>query len=216
MTFASFLDILPDPIHGIDASGAPGATKGPGFARVKLTSVEPSMKSSSAEYDLVSYHKWKVNLTYNPMTRDAFDPIYSFLMQKRNTLEPFYVELPQFASQTLTGIIVSSGGGLGDTTLSVSGTGISAGSMFLLREKGYLITRVETASEYSSSWPAPPAGNSRIHITPPLQEIVTWPDGLTFVNPYLKVVQVGDTVSSMLDTHNLYSFSLELEEAYAR
>ena len=39
-------------------------------------------------------HKWNINITYNPMTRDQFEPVYSFLLEKNGRLNPFFVQLP--------------------------------------------------------------------------------------------------------------------------
>jgi len=104
-TFTSYLDVLPDPNYSIGDAGqslatASGGTAGPGFASVSLTSEQPLIKDSTNSGRIltrsVAAHKWKIKITYNPMTREQFDPVYTFLLQ-RNALRNnyFYISLPQ-------------------------------------------------------------------------------------------------------------------------
>ena len=104
-TFTSYLDVLPDPNYPIGDAGqslatASGGTAGPGFASVSLTSDQPRIKDSTNSGRIltrsVAAHKWKIKITYNPMTREQFDPVYTFLLQ-RNALRNnyFYISLPQ-------------------------------------------------------------------------------------------------------------------------
>lgn len=104
-TFTSYLDVLPDPNYPIGDAGqslatSSGGTAGPGFASVSLTSDQPRIKDSTNSGRIltryVAAHKWKIKITYNPMTREQFDPVYTFLLQ-RNALRNnyFYISLPQ-------------------------------------------------------------------------------------------------------------------------
>lgn len=103
-TFTSFSDLLPDPNNKINTAGAVDAagTAGPGFAKVKFTSDNTTQVSRTISGRGVtaspSYHKWSFDITYNPMTRDEFDPVASFLESRRGRLSPFYVILPQHSS----------------------------------------------------------------------------------------------------------------------
>jgi hypothetical protein len=45
---------------------------------------------------------WEFSINYNPMTRAEFDPVASFLEQRRGKLYPFYVVLPQHAAPQST------------------------------------------------------------------------------------------------------------------
>ena len=99
-TFTEFTNILPDPNNPIGESGQAGGTAGPGYASVKLASEHKMMNTRTNSGRLVSRevsgHKWNISISYNPMTRDEFEPIYSFLLQKRGSLTPFFVSLPQY------------------------------------------------------------------------------------------------------------------------
>jgi len=97
-TFASFLNILPDPNNPIGEGGQAGGTDGPGFKSIKFTSTAPIQVSRTNSGRVITRqiagHKWDVAITYNPMTRDDFEPIFSFLLQQKGRLNPFYVQLP--------------------------------------------------------------------------------------------------------------------------
>jgi len=97
-TFASFLDTLPDPNNPTNDYGQPSGTDGPGFKSIKFTSQAPIQVSRTNSGRVITRgiagHKWGVSITYNPMTRDQFEPIFSFLLQRKGRLNPFYVQLP--------------------------------------------------------------------------------------------------------------------------
>ena len=99
-TFTEFTNILPDPNNAIGESGQAGGTAGPGYSSVKLASEHQMMNTRTNSGRLISRevsgHKWNIDISYNPMTRDEFEPIYSFLLQKRGSLTPFFVSLPQY------------------------------------------------------------------------------------------------------------------------
>ena len=99
-TFTSFLDVLPDPSNPIGLGGqalatASGGTAGPGFASVTFSSEAPIQISRTNSGRVITRsiagHKWNITITYNPMTRDQFEPVYSFLLEKNGRLNPFYV-----------------------------------------------------------------------------------------------------------------------------
>ena len=98
--FTSFQNILPDPNNTIDSAGQSGGTTGPGFSAVSLSSRQPMMRDRTNSGRLltraVSYHKWEIKISYNPMTRAEFEPVYNFLAQRRGSLTPFFVSLPQY------------------------------------------------------------------------------------------------------------------------
>jgi len=109
MTFTIFGNTLPNPsvrisYAGEDVTGeSPGAGNlGPGYASVKVEGEYKTMQDSTNSGRLVSrsaaYHRWLVDITYNPMTRTEFSPVYSFLLEKQGKLRPFFVTLPQYAT----------------------------------------------------------------------------------------------------------------------
>ena len=98
---------LPDPNNNIGTTGSTTATNTtafaggavPGFKTLKIDSHAPVMKTRTNSGRLVSRaimgHKFTVNITYNPLTRAQFEPIYNFLLDKRGGLKPFFLSLPQ-------------------------------------------------------------------------------------------------------------------------
>ena len=105
-TYTSFLDVLADPTNPIGIGGqalatGSGGTNGPGFASVNFSSNAPIQVSRTNSGRVltraIAGHKWTIQLTYNPMTRDQFEPVYNFLLEKSGRLNPFFVKLPQQA-----------------------------------------------------------------------------------------------------------------------
>jgi len=234
--FTDFLDILPTPSRKIGHAGQESASgdAGPGYASVKIEAEYQTMVDKTNSGRLVAranaYHTWKIDITYNPMTRTEFSPVYSFLLEKQGRLRPFYVELPHHeASQNpnfsntlaLTGDVDS-----GSTYFLVDGYTANPpypGDMFTITDtndtnhkKAYLITRVETNSDYKSSLSQPTSTQLRVHFTPPLQKYAYNNATLNLGQsagtiPKIKVIMT-DLVSYQLKTDNLYVFNLSLEE----
>ena len=86
MAFTSFANRLPDPAFKITEAGenANSGDAGPGFASVKFSSEQPISVSRTNSGRVITRaivsHKWKINITYNPMTRNEFEPVYNFLL----------------------------------------------------------------------------------------------------------------------------------------
>ena len=237
-TFATFQNILPDPNNTIGNAGQAAGDTGPGFASVKLTSSQPVIKDSTNSGQLlaraIAAHKWSISISYNPMVRSDFENIYSFILSKRGGLTPFYVSLPQysvpqdstFAAWTDTVNLESVSSLLAGTTSALLGkTGYSnttnktplPGDLFNIdgvnsnHTKTYMVTRVETTSDYQNGQPQPAATQVRIHFVPGLQKGIASADDFVFHNPLVKVV-AKDIQEYSLNTDNLYKFSLSLEE----
>ena len=85
MAFSTFQNILPDPNNTIGDAGQVAGSAGPGFASVKFTSEQPTLRDRTNSGRLLARaivsHKWKINISYNPMTRAEFEPIYNFWLQ---------------------------------------------------------------------------------------------------------------------------------------
>ena len=95
-----FQNILPDPNNTIDSAGKASSTgAGPGFASVNITSKNQIMNQRTNSGRMISRsvsgQSWEVAITYNPLTRTQFDPLYSFLLQKQGRLTHFFLSLPQ-------------------------------------------------------------------------------------------------------------------------
>ena len=245
-TFTSFLDTLPDPDNPIGPGGqalatGSGGTDGPGFASVTFTSEAPIQVSRTNSGRLltrsIAGHKWAINIKYNPMTRDQFEPVYSFLLEKNGRLNPFYVKLPQQstsrnsafttyeASNAITTATTGSAGAgfilqAGHSTTEA--TQPQPGDMFTITDtndslhtKAYRVTRTMSNATYNSALHSQPTTAQRmVYFTPHLQRAVS--SGATCdYTPLIRVIQRADIQSYSLGTNNLFSFSLSLEEAQA-
>jgi len=209
-------NILPDPNHGRAADGEESSSssdRGPGFAGVKLSSNQQIMSDRTNSGRLVqrshAYHKWMVDISYNPMTQNDFQEVFAFLLERRTTLAPFYVQLPQYRSQSSNDLPTSASATAGATTLTMSGqdtSNIKVGDLFTItdsnhtnHEKAYMVTKINSTTDVMT-------------FTPPLASEVSQGATVDFSNPKIKVIQVGDTQEYSLNVNNLYSFSLKLEE----
>lgn len=207
-------NILPDPNNKILRSGEESGSgvAGPGFASVNLTSNQPIMRDRTNAGRLISrrtaYHKWAIDITYNPMTKDELNPVFNFLLEKQGSLTPFFVSLPQYRNQTTTDKTVNGAKSAGAYTLtldSFSDGAVIPGEMFTvtdadsLHTKAYLVTRAD-------------ASTNIITFTPALARDVADDAVLDFTNPLVKVIAIGDQQKYALNTENLYTFSLKLEE----
>lgn len=203
---------LPDPNNRINHAGNDSSgTYGPGFASVKLAAVQPVMRDRTNSGRVITrshvYHKWDISITYNPLTKEDFDPIYNFLLHKRGTLTPFLISLPQYRAQGPTSRTIASTVAAGATTVTSAGSGgtaIKPGMLFTIADsqdsahtKAYVVTQVN---------------GTALTISPGLAKAVVGGASLNFADPKLKVIQTSDTREYTLNTNNLYSFSLKLEE----
>ena len=100
-TFTSFANDLPDPNFKIGYYGATDtqteAKPGPGFASVRLTNDQKMLVSRTNSQRIlarsVAGQKWNVDINYHPMTREQFEPVYSFLLRQKGPITPFFVSL---------------------------------------------------------------------------------------------------------------------------
>ena len=236
MAFNAFTNRLPDPNWGISEAGeghATSYTEGPGFASVKFTANQPvafsRTNSGRVTTRSIVGHYWSIGITYNPMTRDEFEPIYNFLLEKRGRLKPFFVALPQHittrtttsGSLTVQGSITS-----GDSNFLVDGMdgltgGLRPGDMFTFLDSGnsnhnkiYKVVRVaDSTNKLSSDTALNTSDERRLYVVPPVEKDVTDNSTLTYASPLFRVVQKSDVQEYSLGTNNLYTFSLNLEEA---
>lgn len=240
-TFSEFTNILPDPNNLIGEAGQAGGNGGPGFASIKLASEHKQMNTRTNSGRLISRelsgHKWNIDLTYNPMTRTEFEPVYSFLLQKRGSLSPFFVSLPQYkqprnsAFATFVGsntFTTAAAGDAGADNLMVTHASFdkssngkaSPGDLFTVTDssdsnhvKVYQVTRVEDEDDNLNGSTAPATAQLRIHFAPSLQRAVSSGANIIFNDPKFRVILASDVQEYSLNADNLYSFSLKLEEA---
>ena len=233
MAFTNFANRLPDPNYKITEAGENSSSglAGPGFKTVKFSSEQPTSFSRTNSGRVITRaivgHNWKINITYNPMTRDQFEPVYNFLLEKRGRLKPFFVALPQYSSSrtTTSGTISVDGAATaGATNIKVDGFGsvtggLRPGDMFTITDsnnsnhkKIYQITRVaDNSNRLTTDTIA--TDERRYYITPPLEKDVSNNSTLVYSEPLVRVVQTADIQEYSLGTNNLYSFALNLEEA---
>lgn len=232
-------NLLPDPNHKITQSGdnANTGTTGPGFASVKFASNMEIMRDRTNGGVLISrykkYQMWNINISYNPMTREEFDPVYGFLLQRQGSLQPFKVSLPQYKDTSASNVAVENRtsssndytAGQSQLRIATSSFTPSVGDLFHITDtsdsnhtKAYKVTRVETTSstltDQDETADDPASNIARITFTPPLQKGVDKSAStVNFSEPLVQVVQRGNVVEYSLGTNNLYEFSLNLEEA---
>ena len=245
-TFSSFTNRLPDPNWTIDITGAGHAstyTAGPGFKSIKFSSKAPIQISRSNSGRVITRaiagHKWSINITYNPMTRNEFEPIYGFLLQRKGRLNPFYIVLPNQSSSRNSLFNTH----IGSNTISTKGahnagvevmiqdghhastytTQPQPGDMFTITDsddslhtKIYRVTRVTNYNDYlTGSRPGQSDGERYIYFAPNLQRAVSDNSIITYTNPQIRVILTKDVQEYSLGTNNLYTFSLSLDEAQA-
>lgn len=215
-------NILPDPVNTIDEAGQDlsGGVAGPGYKTVKLSSVQEVLTDRSRSgitYRRVNqYHQWKIDITYNKLTKTQFDTVYPFLLQRQSFQEAFFVNLPQYqVTRTLTSTLVSAiSQPAGQQYLSiVNSANIEKGDLLTISDptdathkKAYKVTAIDSSNHY-------------LYLTPTLQRKVdrTSVNGspsiaFNITTPKIRVIAVGSTVDYSLDSSGLYSFSVKLEE----
>lgn len=241
--FPNFLNVLPDPTlyiadAGQSVSSDEGAHIGPGFASVKLTSNAPTIVSKTNSNRAISRRmagqKWEIDIGYNPMTRDEFEPVYNFLLY-HGRLNPFKVRLPQYKTARNSAwntyiasndIRVDGAHAAGSPTLLIDNAGTTAttnprpGDMFTITDtndslhtKAYRIIRVESPADYKGTAPNP--GERRLWIHPYLTRAVADNQIVNMAAPEIRVLMSRDILEYSLNTSNLYKFGLKLVEANA-
>ena len=244
-TFTSFLDILPDPNNPIGDGGqalatGSGGVAGPGFSKVSFTSESPTQVSRTNSGRVITRRmasqRWDINITYNPMTRDQFEPVFNFLLM-RGRLNPFYVQLPNqytgrvsafathTASNTPTAATALNQGAIFMLQAghhATQTTNPKPGDMFTivdtndtLHTKAYRVTRVMIRDTHHTTHSNPATTERIVYFNPPLQKAVTSGSGIEYYQPLFRVIMKGDVQQYSLGTNNLYTFGLTLEEAQA-
>lgn len=228
--FSSFSNRLPDPNYSIEETGKGGSgTAGPGFASVQFTSNQPvaisRTNSGRVTTRAIAGHNWKIAITYNPMTRDEFEPVYAFLQERRGRLKPFEIVLPQYNAprSTVTSTIAVDGAiTAGATNFMVDGVSsgsLRPGDMFNFTDssnsnhkKVYQVTRVLTSTDYLTGNQPTDSSHRVYYVTPSIEKSVSNDSTLDYT-PTFRVMLTSDVMEYRLQTNNLYQFSLNLEEA---
>ena len=189
----AFSNVLPDPVNKITDAGVADSgigTAGPGFASVNFRSQRDTQLSRTLSGRGVprssGSQAWEIDIKYNPLTRDEFEPVYSFLLSRNGRRSAFYVALPQYASSRSSTfaataaaypIYLQTAASAGASSIIIKHLSMAGspkpGDMFTLTDptdtnhvKAYRITRVETDTVYETAGLA--NTQKRIHFTPPL------------------------------------------------
>ena len=206
---------LPDPTNkinaqgNIDASGNPG----PGFSAVTVTSKQPisinRSNSGLAFRNVSKYQLFTVNISYNKLTKEEFNVVYSFLLEKQASLEAFFVQLPQYGNSSAgtKNIIADASAGTNQLSLS-SVDDISPGDLFSVT--------VPTDDTHVKVYKVTKINSPVITITPQLQRPIDFDSSGTetanFGVPKMRVTYTGSDIQYSVDASGLYSFSVKLEE----
>ena len=212
---------LPDPNNRISIAGnTTSGSFGPGFSSVTLKSNQPvvSNKSNSglSFRSIVKYHQWELDIKYNDLTKADFNIVYPFLLERQQTQEAFFVELPQYGNAVAATqqVNTSSSLGAGRNQIPLIGTGINnikMGDMFdlinsndSLHLKAYKVTKVNTTT-------------NTIFFSPGLQRRCANGDTVTasFTRPRIRVRVKGAMLTYQVKANGLYTFSVNVEEALA-
>lgn len=240
-TYTAFQNILPDPNNAIGTGGEASGAAGPGFASLNFSSDSATQVSRTNSGRVITRgtgaHKWTIKVNYNPMTRDEFEPVYSFLLQK-GRLNPFLMQLPNqytsrnsaFATHVTSNTPTSASnynqGGeymLQAGHSSNEATSPQPGDMFTITDsndslhtKAYRVTRVMSNGTYHTGLHSAPTSTQRIvYFTPSLSRSVGSGAQIDYHQPLIRVMLKTDVQQYSLGTNNLYQFSLNLEEAQA-
>lgn len=239
-TFAEFNNRLPDPTFGVNDSGVvdAGGIKGPGYAGVRVQSNQDNDVSKTISGRGVHRSNgsqfWNISIKYNPMKREQFDVVDTFLQSRGARRKPFYVVLPQYAkprdpsfaafvATNTMRVALTTMAGSRSITMDASGTPIvglpKPGDFFTIsdptninHQKTYKVLFVETPTYYQNGTTAPPANSIRVHTNPEIQRNVTLSSLVRWIDPKFRVMMKGDIIEHELDTEGLFEFGLELEE----
>jgi hypothetical protein len=223
-----YANTLPDPNFPATQLGSPG----PGYANVTLEANQPVIYSNAAGSrrkgaSVNQRGYWSLTLTYNKLPKPLFDVIYSFLLRKKQTMEAFYVNLPQYGNPNTTNkifnfydipynkIYVSDG--------SATPVLPEPGDMFSFIESGiyyglFKILRVEDSTNYNLAREFP-VGDERWTIWPTIPAVafsrIPFPVSSAFItdNPTL-FGRVEGNITYKVGDDNLYQISpIKIREA---
>lgn len=222
--FTSFADTLPDPAHYIGDTGSEDLSgqQGPGYSEITVTAMQPKMMSMTAgsnrrSIGLGQRGSWELTIKYNDMPRDVFDTVYSFLLDKKYSMEPFYVNLPQYDNQTGSDKVIIKSLTPDYFRLSVANFGglilPKAGDMFRVSTSDYRgiykVLRVETPGDINESIVG--FNDDELYTVFPSFGRTTVGYAIRFTDIKMLCVQEGK-VEYSVDDKNLYSLSLKTKE----
>ncbi len=186
-------------------------------ADIKVSSFSPTLVSQTQSLKRQvrrrGGQRWAFEVTFPPMTRSEFAPVYAFCIAQRGQYETFtfvppVVSVPQ---GTATGTpLVNGAQSAGDNTIVTDGwsnsiTALKAGDFlkFSGHNKVYMVTADATSDG---------SGNATLTIEPPLLASVADDEALTVSDVPFTVALTTDTQEYAAGPPNIYEFSLQLIE----
>jgi hypothetical protein len=186
-------------------------------ADIKVSSFSPTLVSQTQSLKRQvrrrGGQRWAFEVTFPPMTRSEFAPVYAFCIAQRGQYETFtfvppVVSIPQ---GTATGTpLVNGAQSAGDNTIVTDGwsnsiTALKAGDFlkFSGHNKVYMVTADATSDG---------SGNATLTIEPPLLASVADDEALTVSDVPFTVALTTDTQEYAAGPPNIYEFSLQLIE----
>jgi len=176
-----------------------------------IVSVTTSGRRQSRQID---GQKFRLRVTFPPMTRTEFAPIYAFIMKQRSQLESFTYSPPTVSSTlgVATGSILVNGAiSAGATSCSIDGmanstTGVlKAGDYFRFTGQTKVYMCVSDVNSNGS-------GQGTLTFEPPLRTAVSDNAVLIYSNVDFTLGLTNDVQEFNIGTENLFQYEVDLIE----
>lgn len=190
----------------------------PAFSSLQVSSVHPTFVTNAIsgrrQTRQIAGHRWGITAKYPPLTRAEFAPIFAFLVKQRGAFESFTVQPPTLKDSQGSGAGTPLVNGASQTGRSVVTDGWSAGATILKagdfvsfagHSKIYMLTADATSDG---------GGNVTLAIEPGLIESPAENAAITVADVAFTVALKNEVQEFSLGTSGLYSFELDLEEAF--
>ncbi len=184
-----------------------------GFKTVALSSKQDRQTFRTNSGRLItnynSAHIWKATISYNEITKEQFDIIYTFLLRMQTERTAFYVKMPHWNQETEIANIATTEDILPGSGQFFYGSTVTSnpGQYFNVEDPKnpqHVKTYMYTGRE----------GGGDILTTPSMQYFVNTGAVLNFTDVKLRVVlEKQATISYTVNQDNLYKLSLKVEEA---
>lgn len=183
----------------------------PEASNVSATSLQPNLmsetRSGRRQVRSIGSQRWALTLSYNPMTRAEFMPIYAFVIAQKGQYDTFTIAPPVIsstsgtASGTVTTNASASAGAASVSLTGLTGT-LKAGDFikFANHNKVYMLT-------------ADRSGSGSASIEPPLLTAVGSGVGVTYNNVPFTVRLDNDVQQYKLSGYERYGFEVDMVEA---
>ncbi len=182
----------------------------PEATSVTLTSVQPNLmsetRSGRRQVRSIGSQRWALTLSYNPMTRAEFMPIYAFVLSQKGQYDTFTIAPPVISSSSgnPTGTVTTNGSssaGAASVTLAGLSGSLKAGDLikFANHTKVYMLT-------------ADRSGAGSVGIEPPLLTTVGTGVAVTYNAVPITVRLNNDLQQYKLSGYERYGFEVDMVE----